>query len=719
MNRHREPSLQIERGKRRWKREVTLSEQGRAGHLPPRLPRGIIDPAWLQGTCQMARRTRDHFKFWLERFLLRGPQYRLLFIAAVIGLLSVAAGILVLPSGTFQSLPEAVWWAFLRLSDPGYLGDDEGLFIRGVSTVLTVSGYVVFLGSLVAIMTQWLNATMARLESGLTPVTRTDHVLILGWNNRTVPVVEELLRSEERVRRFLRHHGARSLQIVILAEEVTPALRQDLREQLGELWDERRITLRTGSSLRTEHLERGDFRNAAVILIPGTDFGAGGSVNVDARTIKALLSIDAALGGKDRVGERDPDSSQAPPPPNVERPYVVAEIFDSRKRAVAKRAYGGPLELISSDAAIARLLAQNLRHPGLSHVYNELLSNGEGNEIYLPEAEELAGHPVEELHAAFPRGVVLGVVRPEGHRIRPHLNPGPGFRVEPGDRIAVMARSWGDVRGPFRRSPEPLPRGLRDSPPPHVGTRRILFLGWGHKAPALLRELSTYADQRFQVDVLAQLSPERRESQLQRYGLTDQQVQVRQLEGDYTVHSELLRLDPLSYDGIVLLGSDWLPTGPEADARTILGALLLQEITQKRERRPGILVELLDPENVTLLGRGGLEVVVTPVLVSHILSQVALRRELRAVFDELFTAGGAEVVFRPSDGLDLDGRVGFTDLQRATCARGETLMGVRLRPDSTAGSEDFPAGAGGLLLNPSRDLRWPVETLELVVLATL
>ena len=667
----------------------------------------------------MARRTRDHFKFWLERFLLRGPQYRLLFIAAVIGLLSVAAGILVLPSGTFQSLPEAVWWAFLRLSDPGYLGDDEGLFIRGVSTVLTVSGYVVFLGSLVAIMTQWLNATMARLESGLTPVTRTDHVLILGWNNRTVPVVEELLRSEERVRRFLRHHGARSLQIVILAEEVTPALRQDLREQLGELWDERRITLRTGSSLRTEHLERGDFRNAAVILIPGTDFGAGGSVNVDARTIKALLSIDAALGGKDRVGERDPDSSQAPPPPNVERPYVVAEIFDSRKRAVAKRAYGGPLELISSDAAIARLLAQNLRHPGLSHVYNELLSNGEGNEIYLPEAEELAGHPVEELHAAFPRGVVLGVVRPEGHRIRPHLNPGPGFRVEPGDRIAVMARSWGDVRGPFRRSPEPLPRGLRDSPPPHVGTRRILFLGWGHKAPALLRELSTYADQRFQVDVLAQLSPERRESQLQRYGLTDQQVQVRQLEGDYTVHSELLRLDPLSYDGIVLLGSDWLPTGPEADARTILGALLLQEITQKRERRPGILVELLDPENVTLLGRGGLEVVVTPVLVSHILSQVALRRELRAVFDELFTAGGAEVVFRPSDGLDLDGRVGFTDLQRATCARGETLMGVRLRPDSTAGSEDFPAGAGGLLLNPSRDLRWPVETLELVVLATL
>ena len=670
----------------------------------------------------MARRTRDHFKFWLERFLLRGPQYRLLFTAAIIGLLSVAAGILVLPSGTFDSLPQAVWWAFLRLSDPGYLGDDEGLFTRAVATALTLSGYVLFLGSLVAIMTQWLNVTMARLESGLTPVTRTDHVLILGWNNRTVPVVAELLRSEERVRRFLQHHGRRSLQIVILAEEVTPALHQDLREQLGSLWDERRITLRTGSSLRTEHLERGDFRNAAVILIPGADFGAGGAVNLDARTIKALLSIDAASVGKGRGGggDRDPDSPRgAKPSAGENQPYVVAEIFDSRKRAVAERAYGGPLELVSSDAAIARLLAQNLRHPGLSHVYNELLSNGEGNEIYLPEAEELVGHPVEHLHAAFPRGVVLGVVRPEGDSIRPYLNPAPGFRVEPGDRIAVLAHSWGDVRGAFRRSPEPIPREPRESPPPPVGSRRILLLGWSHKAPALLRELSTYSDQRFEVDVLAQLSPERRESQLQRYGLTDQQLPVRQLEGDYTIHSELLRLDPLSYDGIVLLGSDWLPTGPEADARTILGALLLQEITQEREQRPGILVELLDPENVTLLERGGLEVVVTPLLVSHILSQVALRRELRAVFDELFTAGGAEVVFRSGDGLGLDPLVGFTDLQRATCARGETLMGVRLKPDSTAGSQDFPSGAGGLLLNPPRDLRWPVDTLELVVLATL
>ena len=70
-----------------------------------------------------------------------------------------------------------MWWAFLRLTDPGYLGDDEGLARRTISTVVTVLGYVLFLGLLIAILTQWLNQLIARLESGVTPVALSDHVL--------------------------------------------------------------------------------------------------------------------------------------------------------------------------------------------------------------------------------------------------------------------------------------------------------------------------------------------------------------------------------------------------------------------------------------------------------------------------------------------------------------------------------------------------------------
>jgi hypothetical protein len=147
-------------------------------------------------TASAARRLLDRLRYALERLFMRGAQYRLLAVAALIGLISVTGGALaMLASGAFDSFGEAVWWAFLRLTDPGYLGDDVGTLNRTVSTILTVLGYVVFLGALVAIMTQWLNARMERLESGLTPVVRNDHVLVLGWTNRTDAIVRELLLS--------------------------------------------------------------------------------------------------------------------------------------------------------------------------------------------------------------------------------------------------------------------------------------------------------------------------------------------------------------------------------------------------------------------------------------------------------------------------------------------------------------------------------------------
>jgi ion channel POLLUX/CASTOR len=644
-----------------------------------------------------ARRPLARTRFLLERFLLRGPQYHLLFIAAVIGLISVLAGAVVMSLGAFDRFPEAVWWAFLRLSDPGYLGDDHGTLVRVVSTFLTVAGYVVFLGSLVAIMTQWLNSTIARLERGLTPVTRQHHVVILGWTNRTLPIVRELLLSEDRVRRFLSLRGARALHIVILADDVTHALRHDMREQLGPLWDEARITLRSGSRLRADHLDRVDLMRAGVVVIPGSDLSAQGegSVALDTRTVKTLLSMDETASAR---GIESP-------------PMVVAEIHDSRKVAIARRSYRGPAEFVASDAVLARLAAQNLRHAGLSHVYGELLAQGDGNEIYLPEEAGLAGTPSGHLHAAFPKAVVLGLVRTENGRSRPILNPPADLRVEAGDRIVTLARRWGDVQPRERRAPAPegdetppeaiVPPDLEE---PLEAPRRILVLGWSLKVPALLREFATYRDESWEVDVFSRVDPARREQLLERQGLDSILPGVRQLVGDLTVHSELIRAAPFSYDGVVLLGGDAHRSGEEADARTLLGALLLRELAEKKERVPTILVELLDPANRSLLARGPGEVLVTPILVSHVLAQVALRPELRGVFDELFTAGGPEIGFRPMTAHGLVGSVTFADVRRAVARSGQVAVGIRQKH-------------GRPELNPDPLARVEAEEGEVVVLA--
>jgi ion channel POLLUX/CASTOR len=639
-------------------------------------------------------RLTNRAKFLIERLVLRGAHYRLLVIAALIGMLSVLAGAVVhvFRAGVEGGFPAAVWWAFLRLSDPGYLGDDEGTLLRLISTLLTVLGYVVFLGALVAIMTQWLNQRMRDLEAGLTPVAQRDHVVIIGWTNRTPSVVQELVLAGSRVRRFLQLHGARSLRIAILAEEVTMELGVELRERLGRLWNARQIILRTGSPLRLEHLRRVDFAHAAAVIIPAEDFGTDGPGEADSRTIKTLLG----MGSHARSGEE------------AVLPLAVAEVFDSRRAEIARRAYGGPCEVLASDAIVSRLIAQNVRHPGLSHIYGELLTHGRGNEIYVREADGLAGSPFADLACRFEQGVVLGLVRPDGGTFRPLLNPPLSTTVEAGDRIVLAARSYaGTDPGP----PQPVARpSVRQLPPPVPGRPvRVLLLGWTHKVPALLREFDSYTEERFEIDVVSMTSVAAREAQLLSHEVRPARLQIRHIVEDYATPSLLRHVDIDGYDNLVLLGSARFETGEESDARTIMGYLQLRDVLP-RHGGPAVLMELMDAGNVALFREPRGEVIVSPLILSHMLAQVALRRELRAVFDELFGPGGAEIVFRSPAEYDLaPGEAGFRDIEAAAAGRGEIALGVR-----TAAGRD----SGGSTLNPPREQRWSLEAADEIVALT-
>lgn len=694
----------------------------------------------------MAGRLRERFAYRLERLFVRGAQYRLALIAAGIGLLSVAGGVLVLALGSgFDDVGAAVWWAFLRLTDPGYLGDDVGTVNRVVSTALTVAGYVVFLGALVAVMTQWLDARMKRLEAGLTPVARNDHVLVLGWTNRTDTVVEELLRSEERVRRFLRRHGTRDLHVVVMADQVDATRLQDLRDAVGDAWDESRVTLRSGSSLRLEHLARVDYLNAAAVIVPGTEFGGGGVGQMDARTVKTLLSL-----GSEPEGGRRPETD--------ELPLTVAEVFDARKVPVARRAYRGELELVASDAVVSRLLAQNARHPGLSRVYNRILSHGEGAEIFLRRHPELGGRRFEDVALAFDGAVLMGVVRreagrgsdgtsgvgrgeardggtgadgargrsagpapgggPRGSSLVPRLNPPAGFELEADDWLVFLTESYGGAELPGELPETGPPRGEPTAAGADGGGRSVLVLGWNHKVPVLLEEFGSYRGERFEVRVLSTVPAAERRAATERYEVPDDRVTVEQVEGDFTDLSVLREARPGERDVVMLVGSDRLETEEESDARSIVGSLLLDELVDERGG-PARILELLDPENVPLVEESRGEVMISPLILSHMLAHVALRPELRAVFEELFTVGGAEITFRPlaEYGPDAAGTAGggdvedavadgasgqaprtFGELQRAAFARGEIALGVRSGP-----------GARGTHLNPPPETPLPPD----------
>jgi ion channel POLLUX/CASTOR len=639
-------------------------------------------------------RFMDRVKFFVERQFLKGAGFQLLFVGFLIALLSTVGGLLVAPFGEpFENVGAAVWWAFLRLTDPGYLGDDEGTWRRLVSTFLTVSSYVVFLGALVAIMTRWLIAKMTDLERGLTPVTLKRHIVVLGWTSRTLPLLTDLLRSSGRMRRFLERNDTSKLQLVVLSETVSAAKLLELQNEPGIGRRARQVILRSGTPIQPDALHRVACLDAAVVIVPSGSQGRSSLVTSDVETVKALLSIAAQAR-----------QNQAP------LPYVVAEIQDLRKRPVIERAYPGAVEVVAGDVTISRLMAQNILHPGLSEIYNELLTAGEGNGIYVRSGEAMGELTLEALAAQCPQAIVLGMLRPSAAGWTVELLADSAKKVYVEDRVVMLARDYADTQP--NRTAERLPLIQRKAPrktelKAEAETHRVLVLGWNRRVPSLIAEFGSYSQHRFNVDVVSVVPAADRNAEVQEYAGDLPNVQCRHINADYMVEGELRRLNPHTYDSILLLSNDRLASGEEADARAMLGYLQLDEILAREARRPQLIMEISDPDNGSLLTVNQTEMLIRPMILSHMLAQVALRRELGAVFEELFTAGGVEFSFRSAADYLADLDVDFHTLEKAVAVRGEIALGVYRK---------HPADGGHPLeLNPDREANLKLEQEDLVV----
>ena len=95
-----------------------------------------------------------------------------------------------------------------------------------------------------------------------------------------------------------------------------------------------------------------------------------------------------------------------------------------------------------------------------------------------------------------------------------------------------------------------------------------------------------------------------------------------------------------------------------------------------------------------------------PLLVSYLLSQVALRRDLAAVFAELSRPQGPQIVLEPvQQYLATSQPVRLEDLERAATARQEIALGLRRARSPGADLE----------LDPDRETEWSLGSGDEVV----
>jgi hypothetical protein len=178
----------------------------------------------------MARHgSRERARYAFDRFMARGTGALIagLFGLSALLVLSIAALLIVSdavrgangnPSLGFLY---AVWMSVLRTLDPGTMGTDQGQPAFVIAMFGVTLGGIFIVATLIGIISTGLEARLARLRTGHSPVVEQSHVVVLGWSNAIFTVVDQLARAASERRR----RGA----LVILAERDKVAMEEEIR----------------------------------------------------------------------------------------------------------------------------------------------------------------------------------------------------------------------------------------------------------------------------------------------------------------------------------------------------------------------------------------------------------------------------------------------------------------------------------------------------------
>ena len=166
---------------------------------------------------------------------------------------------------------------------------------------------------------------------------------------------------------------------------------------------------------------------------------------------------------------------------------VIAEVQDPENGAAVRRS--GDVEVVEPAQLVTRVILQAARQPGLSLVYDQLLSFA-GAELYFHADPSLVGNTYAEAAMRMPRAAVVGIAPGDGST--PVLVPESARILGPGDELVVVAEDDSDIVGALDTPLAVSLDGLRPAPDLKSRVESYLVLGWHEWAPVLLRELDEH-----------------------------------------------------------------------------------------------------------------------------------------------------------------------------------------------------------------------------------
>lgn len=619
----------------------------------------------------------DRVRYWFDSTLARGA-------SALVGWMALLCLAVVVPASALvvwtdphapESLPDRLAQVWRLTGETLRLGGATGTPLRVTTSVLLALVALLYVSTLVGLITTALTERLTALRRGRSTVLEQGHVVVLGWSEQVFTVVSELVAANANQRRAA---------VAVLADRDKTAMEEALSAKVGPM-GRTRLICRSGPTTDPAVLTLTSPATAGVVLVLPRD-----EPDADAEVVKTLLALRAALPGQGR-------------------PPVVAAVRDDRYRLAASLAAGPGGIVLESDTVTARLIVQAARRPGLSLVHQELLDFA-GDEFYLVAEPALTGRPFGDALLSYPTSSVVGIVRGG----TPVLNPPPHTPLVEDDLLVVISRDddtiWhADCADSVEKAA--MATGLATPARPE----RVLLLGWNRRAPLMVDQLRRRARPGSAVDVVADAGEAtvRQVGEAGAHHGTDLPLTLH--PGDVTRPETLQGLDVHSYDSVIVLGQDPAPGQPpdEPDNRTLVTLLLLRRLEEASGRELPVVTELVDDRNRALAPLGpGADVIISGKLIGLLMAQISQNRHLAAVFEELFSADGTGIRLRPAGDYVLPGcETTFATVVAAARQRGECAIGYRSHDDAST------SPGYGVRINPPKAgrRRWTAADEVIVV----
>ncbi len=355
----------------------------------PRLPRSIPRSLPLLNS-PLVRRVLWH----VQR--MRGQLDRRFFLSlaqGIVGFVLIAAVLITLfeKSWTFESIFDSFNWGIatvLGQGDSGYVTSPAGRLISWFLILFGVAMLGMITGALVAMVIDFL----LKEGQGLGASGYKDHIVVCGWNTTARDLIAELRGDDYRSK------------VVVLADlDKSPA---------GD-----GVYFVRGEPTSDEDLKRAGIEDAAAALI----FPRDATDDADMHSILTILAIEHAAPGV----------------------RTVAEVNNPKHEVHFRRTDVD--ELLVTSKIASHLLARSALYPGLTGIVTDIVSGGEGSELYrigLPD--DYIGLSIDAVAARLRtehRATLLSVNR-GGHAF---VNPGSDFVLQRDDDAVVVAESLGSL----------------------------------------------------------------------------------------------------------------------------------------------------------------------------------------------------------------------------------------------------------------------------------